>query len=446
MPASSKESPPLSTHTWDEAAAIIMEQWTPRRGIKSPGTSRQDRALPPEPSLFDNLCRAFITPAISRLGELLLSGVFKVLAVITSLALLLAILFVIGASIYYGGKLVCQRVVEGASDWTCEHLSPSITNSLALNCPPAVSDASGRVAASDTLPSSVFTGFNAYHALAINVESTMAQPEIAEIQRALTRAVAADPVSREVALVAELASHLYSRLLASGSEDLKDLAAIVEEVDLAVRRVGSAVKDTAFALHALLVSVRVTADLALDELATVLLSQSVRACNQIHAPAGLPSLMDSLYAQRAQLEELLSILKVALEALRSQDRPMRHVQISLAEHEERLHLKLFKLLDHPWTSVRFRAGFGTAITQTVIRGLEHVSALHRIFVDTRSSVSVIELELDAITGHLRAIVEQMARVEVPCAVYLHTLQVTIYPPASNTDDVQRDPSLSLDAL
>ncbi|KAL1749613.1 hypothetical protein FB107DRAFT_280516 [Schizophyllum commune] len=320
-----------SDHIWDQAT-FVMNQWTPRRGSKPSEATGQIRALPPEPSLFDNLCRVFITPAVSKVGEVLLSGFTKVMLIIGGLVQWLVVVLLVVAAAYWGGQVVYLRAIRMARDWSCQNLPPSITTTLALNCSSATLDDPGRVTLGDAWPTSIFSGMKANPHAIDHVATSASYTATADIQQALSRAVAADSVSREIALVDELAGHLYSRLLASGLEDMKGLASVVEEVDSAVRRVGCAVKETAFTLHTLLTSVRVTATLALDEL---------------HAVA----LVDSLQEQRKQLEKLLEILQVALATLRSQDRPMRHVQLSLAAHDEMLHFKLFRLLGHPWMNI-----------------------------------------------------------------------------------------------
>lgn len=78
-----------------------------------------------------------------------------------------------------------------------------------------------------------------------------------------------------------------------------------------------------------------------------------------------------------------------------------------------------------------------------MHGMERVQWLQRVLADTRSSVTVIELELEAVTGHLQEIVGQISREDVPCTIYLRTLQATLYDysPVRGAGEPESPPSL-----
>ncbi|TRM60881.1 hypothetical protein BD626DRAFT_538434 [Schizophyllum amplum] len=311
---------------------------------------------------------------------------------------LIVILLVI-ATAYSGGKLVLGRAWDEVNSWGCEHLPWPVTSGLAWDCPSSTSNIyETQSALNDIWRSSAFTGSSS--------DATFAG-------QALSRAATADPVSREIALITELTDQLHTRLLSSGMEDLKELAIIVEEVHRTIHLIGGAVKQTAFGLLLITIniSIHVTAVLALQELQGLALSQSVRACGMISSPTGVSNLADALHDQAQQLQTLLLTLRAALVSLRTQAGPMRRIQLSLAEHEENLRSTLFKLLDNAWIKVRHSVGFSTAFTRRNMHGMERVQWLQRVLADTRSSVTVIELELEAVTGHLQEIVGQISREE-----------------------------------
>ncbi|KAL1750200.1 hypothetical protein FB107DRAFT_279871 [Schizophyllum commune] len=391
--------------------------------------------LPPEPSAFQDLQHMFFTPAIVKLGKLVFTGTLKVALAIMILVVWFIVLAAIVTLVLLGGRLALRRVVAEASDWGCDNFPWLMTRGLAHVCPPTA-DTFDSVAASDTWSATVLEGLSPVDpAVAMRGGNAASGPVTADIQRALSRAVAADPVSREVALVAELTNHLYIRLLSSGSVDLKGQAAKVEEIDKTVRLMGTAVREAALGMNPLLISIHITATLALQELRALPASQSVRPCGKIYA-IGLSSLADSLQDQRQHLEGHLATLRAALVTLRSQDEPMRRVQLSLAEYEEGLRTALFDLLGNAWTSIRFRTGLGSARIHGILHGIERVTDLQRVFSDARSSVGMIELQLDAVVGRLHEFSEQIAREDGPCGVYLRTLEaLMVRPSLEDVEDV-----------
>ncbi|KAI5824424.1 hypothetical protein K523DRAFT_400907 [Schizophyllum commune Tattone D] len=365
------------------------------------GASARHRDLPgfippPQPPVFPPFLQQWLALSLRSLSYLL--------SPILCILLWLAVFWTIWRVAFGSGKLVFQYTLKEVNHLGCQHLPRLAIDALALDCTSDLPDAFESASSSGIWPPST-PGQLGY---SLATQTAPSNPVTADVQRALDRAVASDPLSREIALIAELTEHLFSRLHSSGSKDLKDQAAVIEDVDQTMRLIGRTVNDALFGLHTIIASIRVTSSLAMEELYTVSSSHSIRTCRAIGIP-GLSLLVAGLQELGERLERLRLELDRTLLALHSQDGPMRQVQLSLAEHEESLRSVLFGELGRVWNNVRFRTGFGTAQVTSAIHGIERVIHMQQVFADTRSSVSVVKLDLEAISGRLREITQHIGR-------------------------------------